>query len=87
MTTTRTHKSHNIRETLRKLKTESNAKELELIDLISSIYEKFHNIKEKAANKVQDAADSVNTSVHLHPWGFIGGAALCGFLAGLIFRR
>ncbi|HXW52975.1 MAG TPA: hypothetical protein VEL47_02590 [Myxococcota bacterium] len=87
MATARKQKSDEIHKTLRKIKNEANAKEVELIELISSVYEKCHDTKEKAANKVHDAANSVNASVHLHPWGYIGGAALCGFLVGLILRR
>lgn len=87
MPRTRSHRVDDIHTALKKLKDESNAKEIELIEIVSSIYEKLKETKDQAVDKVQDAAGVVNTSVHLHPWSYIGGAALCGFLAGLFLRR
>lgn len=71
---------------LQKIKDRADAKEEELIDLIGSVYETVKETQEKTAEKVQHAANTVNTSVHLHPWRYAGVAALLGFLAGLCTR-
>ena len=72
---------------LQKIRDRADAKEEELVDLIGTIYETVKETQEKAMEKVHHAANTVNTSVHLHPWHYIGGAALFGFLAGLCARR
>lgn len=87
MTRARAADAHDIQATLKKLKDQSNAKEIELIELISSIYETVKQKQDQAVDAVQDAATDVNTSVHLHPWRYIAGAALAGFLAGMFVRR
>lgn len=87
MVRARTHHNDDIQAALKKLKNESNAKEVELIELIASIYENLKESKDSAVDKVQDTANSVNTSVHLHPWAYIGGASLCAFFLGLFIRR
>ncbi len=79
--------NQDIHAALQKLKDQSNAKELELIELISSIYESVKDKQERAVEKIADTATVVNNEVHSHPWRYIGGAALCGFFAGLFFRR
>ena len=76
-----------IHAALQKLKNEANEKEIELIELVSTIYEKVKEKQDIAIEKIEDAASKVNTSVHMHPWRFIGGAALGGLLAGLFLRR
>jgi len=76
-----------IHEALKKLKDESNAKDVEMIDLIASIYESLKEKQSQTANKIEDAKAGIDTSVHLHPWYYIGGAALCGLLAGLLLRK
>ena len=87
MARTRTTAPQDIHAALRKLKDQSNAKEIELIELISNIYESIQEKQVAVVEKIEDSATVVNTSVHLHPWRYIGGAALCGFLAGFFFRR
>jgi len=79
--------NQNIHHALKRLRDEANAKELELLDLVASIYESVKKTQDKALEKVQDSATIVNTSVHLHPWYYIGGAAVCGLLAGIFLRR
>lgn len=79
--------SAKIHAALKKLKNESNAKELELIEVISSIYENVMEKKEETVEKIKEKANDVNTSVHLHPWHYIGGAFACGFFAGLLLKR
>lgn len=76
-----------IHTALLKLKNESNTKELELIELIASIYETVQGMQKKASEKISDTAHVVNTSIHLHPWYYMGAATLAGFLIGLIFRK
>jgi ElaB/YqjD/DUF883 family membrane-anchored ribosome-binding protein len=76
-----------IQAAISKLKTESNAKEKELVELVSSIYETVKETQEKAVDKVVDTASTVNEAVHSHPWPYIGGAALGGFLLGMFSRR
>jgi ElaB/YqjD/DUF883 family membrane-anchored ribosome-binding protein len=76
-----------IHAALKKLKDESTAKEMELIELVSSIYETVKEKKDMAVEKVKDTASTVNTSVHLYPWRFIGGGALLGFIIGRFLRR
>lgn len=76
-----------IHQALKKLKDESNAKELELIELISSMYEKVKDAQDKAVDTVRDTASTINTSVHLHPWHYIGGTAVGAFLLGMLIRR
>lgn len=72
---------------LKKIKEKADAKEMELIDLIASAYEKAQETKERAVEKVKDTAACVNNSVHLHPWCYIGSAAICGFLMGLLLHK
>lgn len=79
--------AQNIQAAISKLKTESNAKERELVELVSSIYDTVKETQEKAVEKVVDTASTVNGSVHSHPWPYIGGAALGGFLLGMFSRR
>lgn len=79
--------NQNIHHALKKLRDEANAKELELLDLVASIYESVKNTQDKAFEAAKDTATTVNTSVHLHPWYYIGGAAVCGFLTGMLIRR
>jgi|HubBroStandDraft_4_1064222.scaffolds.fasta_scaffold186580_1 ElaB/YqjD/DUF883 family membrane-anchored ribosome-binding protein len=85
------HKKHRKHEefyaALQKIRDRADAKEEELIDLIGSVYESVQDTKDKAIEKIHDTANTVNTSVHLHPWHYICGAALIGFLAGLCKRR
>jgi ElaB/YqjD/DUF883 family membrane-anchored ribosome-binding protein len=84
----RIQSSHDhIHAALKKLKDESNAKEVELIDLITSIYDSVKESEAKLIDKAKATATSLNDSVQEHPWYYIGGAALLGFLAGLFFRR
>lgn len=80
--TRRVSDSDKIDAAIKKLKTEATAKELELIDLITSIYENAKNKKDEVVERVKDTASTVNTSVHLHPWRYIGGAALAGLIIG-----
>jgi ElaB/YqjD/DUF883 family membrane-anchored ribosome-binding protein len=76
-----------IHQTLKKLKEQANAKESELLEVISSMYENLKDAPSKAAEKVTHTANVVNDSVHNFPWSYIGGAALAGFLLGFISRR
>lgn len=76
-----------IHSALKKLKTEATAKELELIELVASVYESVKEKKDEVVDKVKDAASTVDTSVHLHPWRYIGGAALLGLIAGRLLHR
>lgn len=87
-----------IHAALQKLKNDSNGRELELLNLVASIYESMKDTyesayesvietKDVAIEKTQDAVTTVNNSVHSHPWHYIGGAALIGFLSGLLIRR
>lgn len=88
MPRTKTSNGHNdIHLALKKLKDEANEKEIQLIDFVASLYENIRDTKDQAVEKVQDTVTVVNTSVHMHPWRYIGGAALCGLVAGLFFRR
>lgn len=81
-------KAHaNIHSALKKLRDEANEKEIELLDLIATVYEQVQDKKDEAVQKVQDSATAVNTSVHLHPWGYIGGAAAIGVLVGWCLRK
>lgn len=87
MTTRGRHREHDIQAALRKLKNDANAKELELIKLVASIYESVKDKQDKAKESIEDAASVVNTSVHLHPWRYISGAVLGGVLVGCILRK
>jgi ElaB/YqjD/DUF883 family membrane-anchored ribosome-binding protein len=79
--------NQNIHQALKKLRDDANAKELELLDLVASVYESVKKTQDKAFDTAKDAATTVNTSIHLHPWYYSGGAAAVGYLAGLIVRR
>jgi len=72
---------------LKKLKDEANENEIKLIEMVASIYEQFKNTKDNAVEKVKDAVSTVDTSVHLYPWRYVGGAAALSFLAGLLCHR
>lgn len=76
-----------IHAALKKLKNEANAKELELIEQVSSVYEAVKEKKDQVVEKIQDTKTTVNNSVHLYPYRYIGGAALLGFIAGCFLRR
>jgi ElaB/YqjD/DUF883 family membrane-anchored ribosome-binding protein len=83
-----THTKHDrIHAALKKLKNESNAKELELLELVASIYESLKDKQDQTVEKFHQSAGAINTSVHMHPWCYIGGAALAGFITAFIFRR
>jgi ElaB/YqjD/DUF883 family membrane-anchored ribosome-binding protein len=81
------HNHNDIKSALKKLKDESNAKELQLIELVANMYENLKETKDHAVETAHDTCNNVNTSVHMHPWSYIGGAALVGFLAGMFLRR
>lgn len=76
-----------IHAALKQLKDKANEKEIQIIDYVASLYEDIRDKKEEVVGKVQDAATVVNTSVHLYPWRYIGGAVVVGFLAGIFMRR
>ena len=76
-------KHENIHAALKKLKDEANEKEIQIIELVASLYEQFQDTKEKAMDSVDDTVSTVNTSVHLYPWRYIGGAAILSFLVGI----
>ncbi len=79
--------AQNIHAAISKLRTESNAKERELVELVSNVYDSVKETQEKAVEKVMDTASTVNDSVHTHPWPYIGGAVLGGFILGMFARR
>lgn len=79
--------SDKIHAALKKLRDESNAKELELIDLVASVYEAAKEKKDEVVDRVKDTASSIDTSVHLHPWRYIGGAVLAGLIIGRFLKR
>lgn len=82
------HKGHEeFYEALQRIRDKADAKEEELIDLIGRVYEKVKDGQELAMEKIQHTANTVNTSVHLHPWHYIGGAALLGLITGMCFGR
>lgn len=82
------HKDHKeFYAALQNIRDRADAKEEELIDLIGSIYETVKETQEKAVESLHHTANNINTSVHLHPWYYISGAAFVGFLAGLCARR
>jgi ElaB/YqjD/DUF883 family membrane-anchored ribosome-binding protein len=76
-----------IHTSLKKIKETASAKELELVEVVSSIYETVKSAQEKTIETARDAAHSINESVHKNPWNYIGGAVLVGFFAGLLARR
>ncbi len=76
-----------IQTALNKLKSSRTEKEVELIDLVSSMYNNFKEVKEEATEKISESLGYVNDSVHKRPWYYIGGAALGGFLIGMLFHR
>ena len=76
-----------IQTALNKLKSSRTEKEVELIDLVSNMYNNLKEVKEEATEKISDTIHSVNDSVHTKPWYYIGGAALGGFLIGMLFHR
>lgn len=82
-----TNSHSDIHSALKKLKTEANASELELIEFVAKVYENLREKKDQAVEKVKDTTNAVNTSVHLYPWSYVGGAALCGLVAGFLLRR
>lgn len=79
--------SDKLHAALKKLKNEANAKELELIELVSSIYESVQEKKDEVIEKVKDTKTMVDTSVHLYPWRYIGGTALVAFILGRFLHR
>lgn len=76
-----------IHSALQKLRNDSNGRELELIDLIASIYDTAKDAKDSAVEKTQDTMITLNNSVHSNPWYYISGAAVVGFLCAMFVRR
>lgn len=81
------HKNDKIQGALNRLKASRTEKEIELIDLVSKMYDNLKEAKEEAVEKIDDAMENINESVHDKPWRYIGGAAAIGFILGLICRR
>jgi ElaB/YqjD/DUF883 family membrane-anchored ribosome-binding protein len=79
--------SEQIEAALEKLKKASSAKELELLELVTAVYEVVKERQEVAVEKVKNVASAVDESVRQKPWHYIGGAALAGLLIGLFSRR
>jgi hypothetical protein len=52
-----------IHAALKKLKNESNAKELEFVELVASVYESVKEKKEQAVDKIKNTASTIDTSV------------------------
>lgn len=78
-----------IEAALQKLGREATEKELELANLVASIYESvketsdsMSEMKEEAMTKARKAASSVNNAVRSRPWYYVGGAILIGFMGG-----
>ncbi len=76
-----------IQSALAKLKASRTDKEVELIDMVSHMYEGFKEAKAHAVEKVEETFHDIDDSVHDHPWRYIGGAALGGFLLGILLKR
>jgi|JI10StandDraft_1071094.scaffolds.fasta_scaffold755315_2 ElaB/YqjD/DUF883 family membrane-anchored ribosome-binding protein len=76
-----------IQAALSRLKDSRTEKEVELIDLVSNMYDSLKEAKKEAVEKMNDTVHSIDDSVHEKPWHYIGGAALGGFLLGILFRR
>jgi len=53
---------------------------------LTGLYESAQNAKREAARRVEETATRINDSAHDSPWHYIGGAALGGFIVGLILR-
>ena len=76
-----------IQAALNKLKSSRTEKEIELIDLVSNIYNNLKEAKEETAEKISEGKGYINDSIHKKPWYYIGGAAMGGFLLGMLCHR
>jgi ElaB/YqjD/DUF883 family membrane-anchored ribosome-binding protein len=75
-----------IRDAIELLKEASKEKKIELLHLLSGIFDNIKEAEGKAVEKVKGAATKVDKSVHKNPWAYIGGAALAGVLVGFLLR-
>lgn len=78
--------SEKVREAIDLLKQASHDKKVELSDRLHGYYEKAQDAKDRAVQKAKEKATQVDETVHRNPWPFIGGAAIFGFLVGLLMR-
>ncbi len=76
-----------INAALKKLKNEATEKELQLIQLVSNVYDSVKEQHEMAVGKVKEVASTVDDEVHTHPWRYIGGAAVVGLILGRLLRK
>ena len=65
----------------------SNEKKVDLKDYVARLYENIKSVEEEAANKVKDAASTVDNTVRDKPWIYIGAAAVGGFIIGLCCQK
>ena len=79
--------AHLIFAVLKKLANDTNEKELEMIDMATSVCDSVKDVTSSTVEKARVAAIKVNKSAHVHPWHYVGAAALIGFVSGLIIRR
>jgi ElaB/YqjD/DUF883 family membrane-anchored ribosome-binding protein len=75
-----------IREAMDLLKEASKEKKIELLHLLSGIFDDIKEAEGKAVEKVKGVATKVDKSVHKNPWAYIGGAALAGIVVGFLLR-
>lgn len=76
-----------IHSALKKLKNQSTAKEIELIELVADVYESVKEKQEQVVQTIKDTASGIDETVHAHPWKFIGGATLLGVIIGRFLLR
>lgn len=70
------------------------AMEHKYTDLSSSFREFTDQVKSRAGEKLRagkqkvvDVATDVDTSVHTHPWAYIGGASAAALMVGFLLGR
>lgn len=76
-----------IHAALKKLRNESTAKELEVIELVANVYEAVQEKKDQVVDKVKETANTIDDSVRSHPWRYMAGAAVLGALVGRLLCR
>jgi len=75
-----------IHDALDLLREASQEKRVELQHLLKNLHRGVKHAQQDVTKKAKHAVGALDDHAHDKPWHYISGAALSGFLLGLIFR-